>query len=158
MSEGTRSKGTRIYKHAAVVPWVNPWTALAPGASPAAAYKEVVCPLSVSKPKRFETQEWDASCLTDAGEQPTQEKKPGGFTFTAKQADGADGGTEILKTAADATTLAMWVILYKDGRAFIIQGVLIPEAEGEAANQLTDEVKHEYRVRGSEIGEWSAAA
>ncbi len=150
MSIGTKSKGTKIY-HANDA---TTWTAVVAAGSPGGSWTECLCAIRVSNPKRFEVSEHDVSCLADAGEQPVQEKKPGSFTFSAKQTTDC----EAVKTLADAVTPKAWAILYPDGRAFYFSSaVLIPQSEGDAENSITSEVMHSYMVRGLVIGAWQAA-
>lgn len=151
MSAGVRAKGTRLFRAAANTAWV----ALAAGASPSVSFTEIPCPLNV-RPKRYTTEQYDASCLNDAGEQPMNEKKPGEISFRTKQSDAAAFDT--LKTTADAATEIRMVVLYKDGRALYGDGYLESTSDGEADNNLTAEVQHEWFFRGTEVFTWSAPA
>lgn len=150
MSLGTRSKGTRLYHAAANASWTD----LAAGVAPGNAWTEFACPIGVSNVKRYETVPYDASCMSDAAEQPAFEKKPGGFSFELKQ----KSETPTVKDLADAATERMFAILYVDGQAFVIKGKLIADTEGGGGNSLTEEVKHGYRVAGTAIGEWKPTA
>lgn len=154
MPIGTRSKGTRVF-HA---PLATAWAALAAGASPGSAFVEATNCVSVSNPKRFDTKNFDSSALADPGELPVWEQTPGGFAFAIKQDEvGTTGtGTDALKALADATTPLVWVVLYRDGRAcYFSSAVLIPQSEGDAANSITDEVKHTYQVASTgPVGTW----
>lgn len=160
MSRGTRSKGTRIYR----APNNTTWTAVLAAGTPGSPWVEANCAITVSNPKRFDVQEFDASCLADPTEQPVQELKPGSCGFTAKQVDGSGSGssstgTDELKVVADATTPLAWGILYVDGRCcYFSSAVLIPQSEGDAQNTITDEVKHNYMIRGLVVGSWQPAA